>query len=238
MLTWQQQVLDYANPGRSSDARPERINFSELHSWARNLIYLGEAVESCLLIVNGALDHISDGVTGQTSKQLKQCLQYRRSLFDSTRLRIGSLSKRVDNTITLAFNIVTQQDSQVMVRDSASTAIISFVTVIFLPTTGVAAVIGSQLFLTERSESDGTISAVPSPLFTLLWWIAIPLTLFATGFAFYFRWSATPHRPFVMPESMRRLRESMRRWPESRADTHELMSIRTMTGDGGGWEKI
>ena len=159
--------------------------------------------------MEGALSHVKDRATDQASMQLKECLQYRQSLFSSTKLRIGSLSKRVDNTITLAFHLVTLQDSQVMVRDSKSTAIISFVTVVFLPTTAVAAVIGSQLFVTERSEADGTISTSPSPLFSMLWWIAIPLTLFATGFAFYFRRSAVPRQPFILPRSMRRLGATM-----------------------------
>jgi hypothetical protein len=204
-------VLASADP-RISDSRYEIINFSELHNWAKNLIYLGEVVESCLLVVDGALSHVEDRgnhATDQASMQLKECFQYRHSLFRSTKLRIGSLSKRVDNTITLAFNLVTLQDSQVMVRDSTSTAIISFVTVVFLPTTAVAAVIGSQLFVTERSEADGTVSTSPSPLFSMLWWIAIPLTLFTTGFAFYFRRSAVPHQPFILSRSMRRLGATM-----------------------------
>ena len=192
-------MLNSAIPG-VLDSRSE--NFSELHNWAKNLIYLGEAIESCILVVNGALGHIgergNDG-TSPTSKQLRECLRYRHSLFDSTKLRIDSLSKRIHNTITLAFHLATQQDSRVMVRDSTSMAIISFVAVIFLPTTGVATVIGSQLFVTERNESDGTLSVSQSPLFPMLWWVAIPLTLLATGFAFYCRRSAASRRHSSCP---------------------------------------
>lgn len=121
--------------------------------------------------------------------QLKESLQYRRSLFMSVQLRLHSLQKRVDNAITFAFNVVTQLDSRLMRRDSASMTIISFITMIFLPTAGVATIIGSQLFVTEFDKSDGRTSVTyTSPLFATLWWIAIPLTLVTTLVALLYRW--------------------------------------------------
>lgn len=119
--------------------------------------------------------------------QLRESLQYRRSLFMSTQLRLNSLQKRVDNTITLAFNVVTQQDSRLNRQDSASMTIISFITMFFLPTAGVAAIVGSQLFVTEFDKSNGSTNITYSPLFSVLWWIAIPLTLFTTGVALLYR---------------------------------------------------
>ena len=205
LLTPQGQHLRIGADTQVSDPGTEDIHFSNLHIWAKNLIHLSETVESCRLVVNGALSYLDtravDKSTAQVSTQLKECLRYRGSLFDSTKLRISSLSKRVDNTITLAFNLVTQQDSHLMIRDSTSMAIVSFVTVIFLPTAGVASVVGSQLFVTERNAVDGAMTTTSTPLFPVLWFIAIPLTVLTTAITFYYRHrSGAPRRPTSSPE--------------------------------------
>jgi hypothetical protein len=57
--------------------------------------------------------------------------------------------------------------------------IIAAITMVFLPTTTVASVVGSQLFLTTvKDDSEGSYWDVKaSPLFNTLWMIAGPLTL-------------------------------------------------------------
>ena len=161
-------------------------------------------VEDCLASVGkmhpawpSAVGTTPAGVALDAHEQVKETLQYQRSLFNSTKLRLASLQKRVDNTTTLAFNLVTQQDSRLMIQDSASMTIISFITVLFLPTTGVATVVGSQVFMTEFGKAgDGTLDVVrTSPLFTKLWWIAIPLTVVATALAFFYRVFVSVERP-------------------------------------------
>src|SRR4051812_13141780 len=155
---------------------------AELHSWTMHLTNLGEAIDSSLLVVNESLANVgkkhpawttaapgasSTNVVLDLHEQVRESLRYRRSLFNSTKLRLTSLQKRVDNMTSLAFNLVTQQDSRLMIRDSASMTIISFITVLFLPTTGVATVVGSQVFTTEFGKaSEGTVDVVlASPLF-------------------------------------------------------------------------
>ncbi|KAK5659973.1 hypothetical protein OQA88_13438 [Cercophora sp. LCS_1] len=218
-----------AADAKVSNSKVGAINFSELHDWAKNLIHLGEVVESCLLTVKEAISYLEDRGEGNSavSSQLRERLRYRRSLFNSTKLRLDSLSKRVNNTINLAFNLVTQQDSRLMVRDSTSMAIISFVTVIFLPTAGVAAVIGSQLFVTERSEENGALTVTPSPLFTILWWIAVPLTLLTTGFALYCRLSAVPRRSKAQSEKFEDAKGARQGWTSS-SSTFDMYPSRTL----------
>jgi hypothetical protein len=182
------------------------VNFSGLHNCAKHVIHIAEAVESSILVLDGtrAILEVDDKAIGEledTSKrelirrQLKDRLRYRRSLFQSTKLRLTSLQKRVENAITLSFNLVTQQDSLVMIQDSNSMKIIAAITMIFLPTTGVATVIGSQLFVTSLSANDGSWEVNVTPLFVWLWWISGPLTLFVILLAYLWHYWTHHGRP-------------------------------------------
>lgn len=185
--------------------------FVELHNVAKHITHLAESVESCLLLVDGIIAEIDSknslngaaglGRTGSTStstiltatttttsSQLRSSLSYRRSLFKSTELRLRSLSKRVDNAINLAFNTVTQQDSMVMLQDSSSMKIIAAITLLFLPTTTVATVAGSQLFLSSVSGENNDWLIQTSPLFAIMWAIAAPLTLVVGTLALAWYW--------------------------------------------------
>ena len=180
--------------------------FVELHNHAKHIIHLNEAIESCLLVVDRLIEEIdrknssnstflertaSDNTTktltlSETSNQLTSSLMYRRSLFRSTQLRLNSLSKRVDNAINLAFNMVTQQDSMLMIQDSSSMKIIAAITLLFLPTTTVATVAGSQLFLSSVTGDDWLIQT--SPLYMTMWTVSIPLTLVVGTLALAWHW--------------------------------------------------
>ncbi|PNY27519.1 Uncharacterized protein TCAP_02556 [Tolypocladium capitatum] len=183
-----------------------KISFAALHNCAKHIIYLGEGLEACMLLVDAALansegvlqdpgDESSAETRARVLQQLKECLRYRRSLFRSTQLRLASLQKRIDNTITLAFNVVTQKDSMVMTRDSSVMKMIAAITMIFLPTTGVAAVAGSQLLVSNWHEDQGSWSIMITPLFWLTWWISIPVTVVVVVLAFLWHWWAHSDQP-------------------------------------------
>ncbi|KAK7751013.1 hypothetical protein SLS62_006998 [Diatrype stigma] len=188
----------------------KKMPFVELHNIAKHITHLAESVESCILLVDGIIAELDSrsslkGAAGQgrtgsaststtlttttttSSSQLRYTLSYRRSLFKSTELRLRSLSKRVDNAINLAFNMVTQQDSMVMLQDSSSMKIIAAITLLFLPTTTVATVAGSQLFLSSVSEDNNWLIQT-SPLFAIMWAIAAPLTLVIGTLALVWYW--------------------------------------------------
>ncbi|RYP11974.1 hypothetical protein DL767_011543 [Monosporascus sp. MG133] len=194
-----------------SNSRHERnigrkMPFVALHNVAKHIVHLGEALESCLFLIDSIMAEIdakdspnaaASARTGSgsttttltsmtTTSQLRSSLLYHRSLFRSTQLRLTSLSKRVDNAINLAFNMVTQQDSMLMIQDSSSMKIIAAITLLFLPTTTVATVIGSQLFLSSVSEDNWLIQT--SPLFMRMWFIAVPLTLIVGVLALAWHW--------------------------------------------------
>lgn len=193
--------------------------FADLHNVAKHVIHLAEAVEAMLLVAESLLEHLrSDNAsttsfgstsspgassstlgTGPKRQQLRERVSYSRSLFRSTRLRLNSLQRRVDNTLTLAFNVVTQQDSVTMMQDSNLMKIIAAITMLFLPTTAIASVMGSQLFVTEKEGDIVTVTA--SPLFRTFGDVAIPLTVFVCLSAFIW------HRIARREEGFKRL------WP-------------------------
>ncbi|KAK5997561.1 Notoamide biosynthesis cluster M'-like protein [Cladobotryum mycophilum] len=215
-------VLELANSSRTKSAS-SKIPFTALHNCSKHLIHLTEAIESCLMVAeslissaggrsNDDADLISipsgqrnswisnmDGDSRRrremVERQLKECLQYRRSLFRSTQLRLSSLQKRIDAAITLSFNLLTQQDSKVLMQDSTSMKIIAAITMVFLPTAVVAAVSGGQLFETQRDGDTQKWSIDATPLFYTTWWISIPLTVIVILLALSWVWWTHGDRP-------------------------------------------
>ncbi|GKU02851.1 hypothetical protein FLAG1_05273 [Fusarium langsethiae] len=187
-------ILEYSN-SKNVRKMSSKVPFSAMHNCAKHIIHIGEEIESCIMLVDATLHNIGNHNHAEqpTSrepilKQLRETLQYRRSLFMSSQLRLNSLQKRIDNAITLSFNLVTQQDSMVMIQDSNSMKVIAAITMIFLPTTGVATVIGSQLFSSEVHKDGETWDIRLTPLFWTMWWIAIPLTVFVIFLAIIWHW--------------------------------------------------
>ncbi|KAJ4160090.1 hypothetical protein NW754_003214 [Fusarium falciforme] len=186
-------MLEYAN-SKNIRKISSKIPFAAMHNCAKHIIHIAEAIESCIMLVEataqyvGNHEHVGRPMARDfVQKQLWETLQYRRSLFRSSQLRLGSLQKRIDNAITLSFHLVTQQDSMVMIQDSNSMKVIAAITMIFLPTTGVATIIGSQLFLSKQSDGE-TWDVFLTPLFWTMWWISIPLTIFVVLLAIVWHW--------------------------------------------------
>jgi len=179
--------------------------FVGLHNVAKHIIHLAEAVDSNLLVVGSAIERIKgndadahgSGICPVTRElpdspqripnQLRERLLYRKSMFESTKLRLVSLQKRVDNAINLAFNTVTWRDSQVMMRDSSTMKAIAVITLFFLPATAIASVMGSQLFLADNS--GGAWSVTPGPLFPSFWYVTASVTVagFVSAIVWHFK---------------------------------------------------
>ncbi|KAF7552161.1 hypothetical protein G7Z17_g4498 [Cylindrodendrum hubeiense] len=192
-------ILEYSN-SKGVRKMSSKIPFAAMHNCAKHIIHIAEALESCMMLVDSTIQNIGNHqqIPPQTNRdqilrQLHECLQYRRSLFRSSQLRLGSLQKRIDNAITLSFNLVTQQDSMVMIQDSNSMKIIAAITMIFLPTTGVAAVVGSQLFVAQPHNDKWDV--LTTPLFWTMWWISIPLTIVVAILAIIWHWWTHSEHP-------------------------------------------
>ncbi|KAK4220824.1 hypothetical protein QBC38DRAFT_493340 [Podospora fimiseda] len=161
----------------------QKNNFALLHNCSKQITHLRETVEGFLLLINDLTEIIRtrnpapDDIDGEIRKMLIDNLRHRRSLFNNLRLRLTSLQRRVDNSVGLEFNLVTLQDSATMRRDASSMKIIAAITMVFLPTTAVASIVGSQIFTTNFDQDSGSWEVQTSPLFKMLWAVAGPLTV-------------------------------------------------------------
>ncbi|QYT02585.1 hypothetical protein H0G86_009580 [Trichoderma simmonsii] len=174
-----------------------RAQHEELYLIARHAAELSKALESALMIIEGILMNASVSIPSTTSinkppspsnnissnrrslidLQLKECLEYRRTLFRSTQLRLFHLQKRIEAASALASNLVSQQQSAAAIQGPVSMKLIAASILIFLPTITVATIAGSGLLLSEQLDEEGSWDVSATPLFYLLWYISIPLTL-------------------------------------------------------------
>lgn len=205
--------------------------FAAIQNLGKNISYLGEGVESVLLVVDGLISRMEAALQAISSShaapavvtaprlqqqrnarssssstmssgtvtaaltvepprprelvllQLVECLSHRRSLLWSTKLRLRSLRDRIGNAINLSFNLLTQRDSRLMI-------VVAAITVMFLPLTAVASVLGSQMFTSSKSEGGSWI-VEKTPLLSDLWYITVPLTVAVAVVACALGW----HRP-------------------------------------------
>lgn len=68
--------------------------------------------------------------------------------------------------------------------------VVAAITVMFLPLTAVASIVGSQMFISSKSEGGGW-AVEKTPLFSDLWYITVPLTAAVIVVAWALGW----HRP-------------------------------------------
>ena len=125
-------------------------------------------------------------------------LDYRKRSFQSTLLRLHSLEKRMSNVIQLSFNLVTQADSGVMKADSAilktdsrAMKFIAFLTLAFLPATGVASIFSTPFFdIDWESPGSNDRALRTTKSFWIFWAVVLPLTLI--GLLLCFAWVNLP----------------------------------------------
>ncbi|KAK3346052.1 hypothetical protein B0T25DRAFT_571216 [Lasiosphaeria hispida] len=187
-----------ASTSRGQASTSKEVTFAELHNVAKHMIHLREAVESCLHLTDSIIRRAEESPQtqsqlgkqperiSQTRQEVRDLLLYRQSLFRSTKLRLESLNQRVANSIGLSFNLLTVADSSILIQHSSVMKIMAAITTIFLPTTAVAAIMGSQLFATSFDDENWTVR--PTPLFGVLWAVAVPLTIVVLIFAALWHW--------------------------------------------------
>ncbi|KAH7092510.1 hypothetical protein FB567DRAFT_545656 [Paraphoma chrysanthemicola] len=124
-----------------SEGPAAQFDFVALHNVTKYIAYLMEAANAMLLVVDDIQIQSRSmpcDMDAGLVQQVVASLAYQKGLFRSENLRLKSLDKRMQNIINLAFNLVTQQDSHVMKRDSDSMKTIAAVTLLFLPMSTVA----------------------------------------------------------------------------------------------------
>lgn len=201
------------------------LSFAAIHNCAKHIAFLNEVLQSCIMAIDAAIVNVANASypesqsipqsrTVLVQQQLTETLRYRRTLFCATQLRLSSLQKRIDNVIALAFNLVTQQGSTAMMQDSRVMKAIAAITMIFLPTTGVATVLGSQLFVSEWKGDGSGWDVKTTPLFWITWWVSVPLTLCVIMLAAVWQWWLSGER---------RVRLAWRKKRRNAGDTEKKM---------------
>ncbi|KAF2453804.1 hypothetical protein BDY21DRAFT_401325, partial [Lineolata rhizophorae] len=182
------RILNRASfPGEAADD----VDFVGLHNLAKHIIHMREASDAVLVTLDNMRGHHKHDGGGDPPSVLAQAtqnaLRYRRTLFTSTQLRLGSMEKRMQNIINLSYNLVTQQDSKIMQRDSGVMKSIAVLTLIFLPASTIATMFGSQFFSLEVLES-GKTRFIVSKYFWIFFAVALPVTLIVLlPWSYYYR---------------------------------------------------
>jgi hypothetical protein len=165
----------------------------------RNCIYMMEAAEASSCTLEAMACKLREPGNGPLARATANKIEYRKRNFHSTLLRLTSLEKRMSNIIQLSFNLVTQADSGVMKADSAilktdsrAMKFIAFLTLVFLPATGVASVFSTPFFNIDWESGPPTGEKVlrTARSFWIFWAVVLPLTI--VGLLLCFVWVNLP----------------------------------------------
>jgi hypothetical protein len=158
-----------------------------------------EAAEASMITLEAMIARLSKrALPSDLTPDAVDTLEYRKRSFQSTLLRLHSLEKRMSNVIQLSFNLVTQADSGVMKADSAilktdsrAMKFIAFLTLVFLPATGVASVFSTPFFDVDWDLPDTEEKVLRTARsFWIFWAVVLPLTL--VGLLLCFAWVNLP----------------------------------------------
>lgn len=144
-----------------------------------------EAAEASVATLEAMACKLREPGNGPLARATASSIEYRRRNFHSTLLRLISLEKRMSNMIQLSYNLVTQADSGAMKADSAvlrtdsrAMKFIAFLTLVFLPATGVVSVFSTPFFNIDWNSSpqEGEKVLRTAKGFWIFWAVVLPLT--------------------------------------------------------------
>ncbi|KAF7510226.1 hypothetical protein GJ744_006922 [Endocarpon pusillum] len=177
---------------RNSNKQTEP-DFPALHELARHAIHSSETLDVAVETVSEMICHHKGPFSEEATptalersrlQQTRQLFQFQLQTLKSLKARSHSNQSRLQNEITLAFNMVTQRDSQATVRigeaarsDSAAMKTVAVLTLTFLPATFVSAIFSTQFFNFTPESPSGQDSWVISSHFWIYWAFSAPLTI-------------------------------------------------------------
>ncbi|KAF2632494.1 hypothetical protein BU25DRAFT_381962 [Macroventuria anomochaeta] len=167
-------------------------DFSELHEISRHATHSTETLSVTTESMKAMRERHKDFHERSHSTTIannacwtmtQQRMDFQAQLIRNLKLRSRANQERLQSEITLAYNVITQRDSKVMVEigaatksDSAAMKTVAIVTMIFLPATFTSAVFSMSFF--DFSPGDGTQAdewRVSSKIW-IYWVVAISLT--------------------------------------------------------------
>ncbi|KAF7504365.1 hypothetical protein GJ744_002422 [Endocarpon pusillum] len=173
--------------------RPVEPDFPALHDIARHAIHVSETLDVAIENVSSMLrqytsfpeDRSFQSAEEKTKfRRTTQCFNFQMQTLKGLKARSASNQARMQNEITLAFNLVTQRDSQValgisgaMRSDSTAMKTVAILTLTFLPATFVSAIFSTSFFDFSPPAQPTTATWTVSNKFWIYWAFAAPLTI-------------------------------------------------------------
>lgn len=200
-------------------------NYSHLHKIARHVVHVSETLKVGAVTLDSMRSHQEEflRILGQeagekeptapiASRKIRSGLAFAHHMLVSYLHRSEANTARIQSETTLAFNKVSQEDSNISVQiadhtrtDSKAMRTIALVTMLFLPATFVSSIFSMSFF-----NSDGGVWKV-SDKFWIYWVVAFLVTV-ATFAGWYFG------EPYFAPKKI----NPAVRHQLSRREEHEL----------------
>ncbi|OAG08765.1 uncharacterized protein CC84DRAFT_1204042, partial [Paraphaeosphaeria sporulosa] len=184
--------------------RSQEADYILLHEIARHGIHISETLSVAIRSLDAMQHHHAKFRTyNDLVRSKKGCenwdrvgthfefqLRFLQGLFQ----RSEANNARIQNEITLAFNVAAQRDSRIQLqigeeakREASAMKAIAVVTMTFLPATFISTIFGSNFFSFEPDGGAGQPSFTVSHQFWIYWALSVPLT--AVTLALWFWWS-------------------------------------------------
>lgn len=167
-----------------------RTEFGYMHLLSKDMIQAIELMEFAVVGVKNVQSICPSfrvGVLDQgkldAMDETKAALDYHLLRFEGVLFRTRALLKRMDNQISLAYNLAQQRDAKISQRNSDSVTTISFLTLLFLPATAFATIFSTPFF--KPSEGAFTLKILPSIVY--YWIVTIPVTVFIVSIWHWWR---------------------------------------------------
>lgn len=162
----------------------ERFTYESLHNLSRHIIHVSEVLDVGAQVVEAIQQHRQLFEARQPDRLvpsgIPQELMFIQTMLNSLKKRSDSNMARLQNEISLCFNVVTQRQAHVSVqigeaakRDGEAMRVIAAVTLLFLPSTFVSAIFSTSFFNYDHGAGVWAIS----DKFWIYWAVAIPLTV-------------------------------------------------------------
>ena len=154
------------------------LDFVGLHNILKHAIHLSETSDGLLQICDNLLEiDRPSAIPSQDVPSARELIFYNQTAIHSTSLRLKGLDRRINGLINLSFNLVTQNDSRRIGRDSKRMVMIAIITIVFLPTNTIAAIFSGPFFDAEFETSGAKLDRLfMLKQFWVFWAIAVPVT--------------------------------------------------------------
>ncbi|PSN59027.1 hypothetical protein BS50DRAFT_641288 [Corynespora cassiicola Philippines] len=175
-------------------------DFVLLHETARHAIHSFETLSVTVEALDALKHQVMDlSLSKQGDKkqadrayQLRSQVDFQIQILRNLLHRSQSNKERLQNEISLAYNMIAQRDSQVMTGlgeasrlDSGAMRTIAVVTMAFLPPTFLSAVFSMSFFNYSPAQDDQASAWSVSDKFWVYWAFAVPLTCLTMAIWFW-----------------------------------------------------